>query len=160
MNVCNLEVYHAQVASKAKDSSQLLELQAELDADTQYMTLAWFDFCDSERAAELFATAGVSFEDPVAWEYEWARSAHLVLGRIQSIQRMAAAGEASRISKGMAYKLFKNFVDYADRYRGIDSLVLDGHEAYADITLSSERHGDWHTRLTGSIPSATWRAWS
>lgn len=145
MNVCNLEVLHAKVASKTPDSSQLLELHADLNMDTQYMSVAWFDVCNGERTAESFASAGVRFEDPVAWAGEWARVSHLILGRIQALRHMAEVGEASRMSKPMAYKIFQNVVDYADRYRGIDSMVLDGYEAYADITLSSERHGEWHT---------------
>lgn len=147
MNVCDLEVLHAQVASKVKGSSQPLALEAHLDLDTQYMSLAWYNVSaeTGERAPEWFASAGVRFENPEAWSAEWNRSAHLLLGRIETLQRLAANGEANRISKRLAYTLFKNVVDYSDWYRGIDNVIMHEYEAVANVTLIPDRHGSWHT---------------
>ncbi|KFY22815.1 hypothetical protein V491_02713 [Pseudogymnoascus sp. VKM F-3775] len=147
MNVCDLEVLHAQVASKVKGSSQPLALEAHLNLDTQYMSLAWYNVSaeTGERAPEWFASAGVRFEDPEAWSAEWNRSAHLLLGRIETLQRLAASGEANRISKRLAYTLFKNVVDYSDWYRGIDNVIMHEYEAVANVTLIPDRHGSWHT---------------
>jgi iterative type I PKS product template protein len=147
MNVCDLEVLHAQVASKVKGSSQPLALEAHLDLDTQYMSLAWYNVSaeTGERAPEWFASAGVRFENPEAWTAEWNRTAHLVLGRIETLQRLAADGEANRISKRLAYTLFKNVVDYSDWYRGIDNVIMHEYEAVANVTLIPDRHGSWHT---------------
>ncbi|EEQ30779.1 conidial yellow pigment biosynthesis polyketide synthase [Microsporum canis CBS 113480] len=147
MNLADVEVLHAQVAGKTKGSVQPLVLQAHLDLSTNSMSLAWFnaDGETGECAAESFATATVRFEDPVAWKKEWARLTHLVRGRIEALEQRAAEGKASRLSKPLAYALFKNVVDYADRYRGMDSVVLDELEAMAEVTLVPERHGTWHT---------------
>lgn len=147
MNFGNFEVLHAQVAKKAKGSTQPLAVEARLDLDTYSMSLEWFNV-DSEtgvQASEWFASGCVSFEDPDSWRSEWDRMSHLVLGRIEALEHMAKDGTASRLSKNLAYTLFKNVVDYADRYRGMDSVVIHDHEAYADITLIPERHGTWHT---------------
>lgn len=38
---------------------------------------------------------------------------------------MVAAGKACRLSKSMAYTLCKNVKDYADKYRGMDSVALN-----------------------------------
>ncbi|KAK7729665.1 hypothetical protein SLS63_006046 [Diaporthe eres] len=63
---------------------------------------------------------------------------HLVQGRIDTLAQMADAGVANRVSHGMAYLLFaNNLVDYAEKYRGRQSVVLHDLEAYADITLST-----------------------
>ncbi|KAF2136059.1 uncharacterized protein K452DRAFT_280560 [Aplosporella prunicola CBS 121167] len=147
MNVSDVEVLHAQVANKSKGSTQPLALEAQLDLSMSRMSLAWFnvDAKTGTRAAESFATATVRFEDPQAWRAEWDRVTHLVQGRIDALERMAAVGEASRLSKQLAYTLFKNVVDYAERYRGMDNVVLHEHEAYANITLTPEQHGAWHT---------------
>ncbi|KHN97625.1 Beta-ketoacyl synthase [Metarhizium album ARSEF 1941] len=147
MNVCNLEVLHAQVASKVKGAWQPLALEADLDLDKQYMSLAWFNVNPdtAEREAEHFATAGVRFEDAASWTAEWNRSTHLVLGRIEALQQLANDNKANRISKRMAYTLFKNVVDYSEQYRGIDSMILHEYEAVADVTLVNDRHGTWHT---------------
>ncbi|KAJ5909050.1 ketoacyl-synt-domain-containing protein [Penicillium taxi] len=147
MNVCDLEVLHAQVASKIEGCSQPLALEAHLNLDTQYMSLAWYKVRaeSGECEQEWFASAGVRFENPNAWISEWNRTAHLVLGRIETLQRLAADGVANRISKRMAYSLFKNVVDYSDQYRGIDSVIMHEYEAVANITLIPDRHGSWHT---------------
>ncbi|KAJ5714339.1 Non-reducing polyketide synthase vrtA [Penicillium malachiteum] len=147
MNVGNFEVLHAQVANKSKGSSQPLALHAHLDLVTQSMSLSWYNVSGEtgERAAEAFASATVRFEDPDVWQAEWARVTHLVQGRIETLRDMATEGTASRLSKPLAYTLFKNVVDYADRYRGMDSVILHHYEAVADVRLSVERHGTWHT---------------
>ncbi|KAL4983906.1 ketoacyl-synt-domain-containing protein [Aspergillus falconensis] len=147
MNVCDLEVLHAQVASKDQGCSQPLALEAQLDLDAQAMSLAWYNVSaeTGERAAEWFASASVRFENADAWAAEWNRTVHLVLGRIEALQQLAMDGVANRISKRLAYTLFKNVVDYADWYRGIDSVIMHEYEAVANITLVPDRHGTWHT---------------
>ncbi|KAJ6443403.1 Non-reducing polyketide synthase vrtA [Purpureocillium lavendulum] len=147
MNVCDLEVLHAQVASKVKGASQPLALEAQLDLEEQYMSLAWYNVNaeTGERAPEHFASAGVRFENPDAWTAEWNRTRHLVQGRIETLRRLAADGEANRFSKRLAYTLFKNVVDYSDWYRGIDNVIMLDYEAVADVTLIPDRHGTWHT---------------
>ncbi|KAL4948108.1 ketoacyl-synt-domain-containing protein [Aspergillus filifer] len=147
MNVCDLEVLHAQVASKDQGCSQPLALEAQLDLDAQAMSLAWYNVSaeTGERAAEWFASASVRFENSDAWASEWNRTAHLVLGRIEALQQLAMDGVANRICKRLAYTLFKNVVDYADWYRGIDNVIMHEYEAVANITLVPDRHGSWHT---------------
>lgn len=70
--------------------------------------------------------------------------AHLVEGRIEALSRTAADGSANKLSKNMAYTPFKNVVDYADKYRGMQSVALHYLEAYAEVTLVPETHGKWH----------------
>jgi asperthecin polyketide synthase len=43
MNISDLEVLHAQVASKTKGCSQPIKLEAYLDLDSNSMALAWFN---------------------------------------------------------------------------------------------------------------------
>lgn len=145
MNVRNLEVLHAQVARKSKKSSQPLEIEARLDLENHHMSLKWFEVSTDTGETRSFASAVVTYEDPLKWRSEWDRVGHLILGRIESLKQLAAQGQASQLSKNMAYTLFKNVVDYSDRYRGIENVVLYEHEAYADIKLTPERHGSWHT---------------
>lgn len=146
MNVTNVEVLHAQIAQTNTSSAQLLQLEAQIDLAAQATTMQWYNISqDGFRSEESFATATVRFENPTAWQTEWSRMTHLVNGRIESLSRMAAEGTANKLSKNMTYNLFKNVVDYADKYRGMQSVVLNEYEAYADITLVPERHGKWHT---------------
>ena len=146
MNVTDVEVLHAQVAQKVTSSAQLLLLEANIDLSAQDMTIRWYNVSeDGSRSADPFASATVRFEDPAAWQTEWDRVTHLVTGRIEALSRMAADGTANKLSKNMTCNLFKNVVDYADKYRGMQTVVLNEYEAYADIILVPERHGTWHT---------------
>lgn len=144
MNLADVVVLHGQVAKKAKGTTQLLLLEAELDLAAQYMSLAWSNATNDGQKATggPFATGAIRFEDPAAWRREWSRVQHLVQGRIDAL---SAAGDANRLSRNMAYTLFKNVVDYAPRYRGMETVVLRGHEAFADVALDPESHGTWHT---------------
>lgn len=144
MNLADVIVLHGQVAKKAKGATQLLLLEADLDLAARSMSLSWSNATNDgqKTSAEPFATGTVRFEDPAAWQREWSRVQHLVQGRIDAL---SALGDANRLNKNMAYTLFKNVVDYAPRYRGMDTVVLSGHEAFADITLAPEEHGTWHT---------------
>lgn len=147
MNLADMVVLHGQVAKKAKGATQLLLLEAELDLAAQHMSLSWSNATDDGQKATggPFATGAIRFEDPAAWRREWSRVQHLVQGRIDALSAAAAGGGASRLSRDMAYALFRNVVDYAPRYRGMEAVVLSGHEAFADVALSPEGHGTWHT---------------
>jgi asperthecin polyketide synthase len=146
MNVSDMEVLHAQVAQSDKSCAQLLMLEANIDLAAQAMIVHWYNVSvDGTRSENSFASATVLFEDPAAWQSEWERVEHFVKGRIEALSRMAVDGTANKLSKNMTYNLFKNVVDYTDKYRGMQSVVLDEHEAFADISLVPETHGTWHT---------------
>lgn len=146
MNVSDMEVLHAQVAQSDKSGAQLLMLEANIDLAAQAMIVHWYNVSvDGTRSENSFASATVLFEDPAAWQSEWERVEHFVKGRIEALSRMAVDGTANKLSKNMTYNLFKNVVDYTDKYRGMQSVVLDEHEAFADISLVPETHGTWHT---------------
>lgn len=144
MNLADVVVFHGQVAKKGKGAPQLLILEADLDLAAHSMSLSWSNATDDGQKApgEPFATGTIHFEDPGAWRREWSRIQHLVQGRIDAL---SAAAYANRLNRNMAYTLFKNVVDYALRYRGMQTVVLSGHEAFADVALAPESHGTWHT---------------
>ena len=144
--ITNFECFHGQVAHKDKSIPQLLQLEASIEMSTKSIQYEWFNInSEGGRASDAFAKASVELEDSALWQLECKRNSHFVAGRIESLTQMAAEGTANRLSKNMAYKLFKNVVDYADKYRGMQSVVLRDYEAFADIELTAERHGTWHT---------------
>ena len=70
--------------------------------------------------------------------------AHLIQSRVEALERLAEEGTANRLSHNMAYLLFaNNLVDYDVKYRGMQSVILNGLEAVADITLSTQKGGTW-----------------
>ncbi|KAJ5737573.1 polyketide synthase [Penicillium malachiteum] len=149
MDITELAVYHAQIAHTDKSRSQALQIEASLDLTTDRMSIYWYNILSDKlenRATEPYATATVIlFTDAAPWRKEWSKVTHLVNSRIESLDSMVHQGVASRLSHNMTYDLFKNVVDYSEHYRGMQSVVLNGLEAYADITLNPDRHGIWHT---------------
>ena len=144
--ITGFDCSHGQVTQKDTSKPQLLQLEASIDMQTKSMKYEWFNV-DSEgiRASDAFARATVKFEDPALWKLEWERVAHFVAGRIESLTQMVTKGTANMLSRNMAYTLFKNVVDYSDTFRGMQSVVLQDYEGFADIELTAERHGTWHT---------------
>ncbi|KFY84840.1 hypothetical protein V498_07783, partial [Pseudogymnoascus sp. VKM F-4517 (FW-2822)] len=58
------------------------------------------------------ATCVVRFEDSEKWIRGWGRDLHLVQDRITSLQDMVDSGTISKITTGLAYRLFSALVDY------------------------------------------------
>lgn len=58
--------------------------------------------------------------------------------------RQHGNGKASRFSRNMAYGLFaSNLVEYADSYRGMQSVVIQDLEGFADVKLTDKDSGNW-----------------
>ncbi|WYZ36280.1 hypothetical protein EsH8_XII_000030 [Colletotrichum jinshuiense] len=149
MNLLNMEILHAQVAGSSQDGPQLIQLEATLDIPTRHIHLFLYNVSrDGTREAEHYGSCEVQFQDPVSWDREWKRVEHLIVQRIDSLHRLVSEDggtAASRVSRSMAYRLFKNVVDYAEHYRGMQSVVLQDYEAVADVVLDPEERGVWHT---------------
>lgn len=146
MNVFNLEVFHAQVAHKDRSIAQLLQMEANIDLPGQQTKIHFYNVDNQGvRSQNAYATVIVKYESLEAWQAEWKRMKHLVTGRIEALDSLAAVGTANTVCRNMAYTLFKNVVDYADRYRGMRSITRNEYEAFADVSLDRDRHGTWNT---------------
>jgi asperthecin polyketide synthase len=146
MDVTNMNVQHAQIVQEDMSKSQLLQIEAQIDLDTQATNIQWYNLSkDGVRSQECFASTTVLYEDPAAWQTEWRRATHLLNDRMEALSEMAAHGTANKLSRDMTYTLFNNVVDYNERYRGMQTVVLNKYEAFAEISLNPDRHGTWHT---------------
>ncbi|KAI4727455.1 polyketide synthase [Aureobasidium sp. EXF-10728] len=147
MNVIDMEILHAQVAGSPKDGLQLIQLEATLDITSRIIEVFLYNVSnDNSRAVDHYGSFKVQFQDASPWTKEWRRVERLVNQRIETLDRLATEGVvASRLTRNMAYTLFKNVVDYADHYRGMESVVIHDYEAFADVTLHVDEHGVWHT---------------
>ena len=146
MNVSDMLVEHAQVVMSNREGAQLLQVEAEMDLEDLTTAVRWYNLDDiGNRSEEPYATAIVRYEDPDDWVAEFNRMSWLVDSRVEALTAMVPGGSASRLSRGLAYTLFENVVDYSEKYRGMHSVVIHELEAYADVILEPERHGTWHT---------------
>jgi monodictyphenone polyketide synthase len=145
INVANLNVTKGLVAQSDTKTPQLFRVTiATDDITTGVAKLTWQCVDNEGNTLEPFATANLFYGTATEWLSSWSSIAHLVQGRMESLQRMAAEGTASRFTRNMAYTLFaSNLVDYADKYRGMKSVVVHELEAYADIELTVKESGVW-----------------
>ncbi|KXT14292.1 hypothetical protein AC579_8422 [Pseudocercospora musae] len=141
MNMTDLVVTKGLVAqSKTKYPQEFRVTAATPDITSGQIMMSWQNVDDNEP----FATATLILGDTDEWLRSWEPISHLINGRIESLERMATEGKASRFTRNMAYTLFaSNLVDYADKYRGMQSVVMNGLEAFADVQLTTKESGNW-----------------
>ncbi|KAL5316080.1 hypothetical protein ACEPPN_016957 [Leptodophora sp. 'Broadleaf-Isolate-01'] len=144
MNVSNLEVLKGLIAKEGTTTPQLIQVSISTrDIDSGVADLTWHNVTNGE-VEEHFASANIYFGKAEAALASWVPMAHFVQGRIETLEHLAEEGIANKLSHNMAYLLFaSNLVDYANKYRGMQSVVLHGFEAFADITLTTESGGIW-----------------
>lgn len=145
MNIAGLEVFKGLVANNSTDKPQLIQVSvATTDIRLNTAELKWYNVHADGTIDEPFASATLFYGDPSEWLASWVPATHLVQGRIEDLERLAESGIANRFTNNMAYLLFaKSLVDYASKYRGMQSVVLHGLEAFADVELSTEKGGSW-----------------
>lgn len=145
MNIANLEVLKGLVANKNTSTPQLIQVSVTTsDIHSKMAELKWYNVHANGTIDDPFASAILYYDDSANWLAAWIPLTHLVQGRIQELERLANAGIANRFTKNMAYLFFaNNLVDYATKYRGMQSVVLHDLEAFADVTLSLEKGGTW-----------------
>ena len=131
------------VAQKDKSKPQIFQVVATADFTLGILDLEWRNVESDGQVGDVFATANVEYGNADSWLREWARVAHLVEGRIEALEKMAKDGTANKLSRSMAYRLFSNLVDYSEKYRGIQFVILDRFEAVANVKLHREVTGSW-----------------
>lgn len=146
IDIADLEVSKGLVANKNPDTPQLIQVEISTsNILTQRAQMTWYNVSpNGVRVDESFATATLIYAPATEWITSWSPLAHLIQSRISQLEELASEGVANRFSRSMAYLLFgNNLVDYHDKYRGMQSVVLNDLEAFADVTLSTESGGSW-----------------
>jgi iterative type I PKS product template protein len=139
MNVCHMEVFKPFIANDDGGKGQVLRLTAttaNIASGRANLT-----FSSGSGKAELqHAKCHVDFGSGSAWLAEWQRTAYLISGRIDGLKKAATSGNAHRMLRGMAYKLFGAFVEYDTKYRGMEEVILDSP------ALEATAHIDFQTK--------------
>ncbi|ERS95912.1 hypothetical protein HMPREF1624_07446 [Sporothrix schenckii ATCC 58251] len=163
-NIADMEVSKTLIFDDST-GSHILRVSATAHVDKGYATLR-FHTGEGAKTTE-HATCKVLYGDAAQWSNEFERVNYLIRGRIDALQRAEEAGTASKIGRGIAYKLFTALVDYAPRYRGMDEVILDSATCEATATVrfqTSEADGryffnpfwiDSMCHISGFIVNAT-----
>lgn len=143
MDVQDLLVEKGLVANQDLNSTKLIRVSATTkDISTGIVELEWFNVHPNGDVEDRFASAILRYGSASDWLASWAPLSHLIESRIDTLENLVETGAANRFSRSMAYTLFaKNLVNYADKYRGMQSVVLSGFEGFADVTLTTKDEG-------------------
>ncbi|OTB09253.1 hypothetical protein M426DRAFT_7268 [Hypoxylon sp. CI-4A] len=136
MNVAEMEVTKTLIFD-AKAASQVLRMEVKVNASENFADII---FTSGEGARKVeHAKCKVYFGDKQQWLDEFERVSYLIKSRIDSLKAAEERGEASKVGRGLAYKLFSALVDYSPQYRGMESVVLDSEtcEATAKVVFQS-----------------------
>jgi iterative type I PKS product template protein len=145
INVAHMEVPKTLLFDR-QAKSQILRMQVKVNAAEGVADVAWTTGEGVQKTQH--ANAKIFFGDNQAWLGEFERVSYLIRSRIDALKAAEERGEASKIGRGLAYKLFTALVDYDHRYRGMDSVILDSAtcEATAKIVFqTSPEDGVFHT---------------
>lgn len=145
MNIGNLVVTKGLVVGEDTSIAQRIQVTATTpDIYSDVVHLTWQNVDTQNKLSDPFATANIIYGQAGSWLDSWAPIAHLIHNRILDLDSLALQGKASRFSSKMAYALFAgHLVDYADKYRGMQSVTMHGLEAYADVRLTTSGSGKW-----------------
>ncbi len=145
MNIANLVVEKGLIAQNNKKTPQLIRVTATTgDIHLNIVDLTWQNVDNDGNVLEPFATANIFYGDTSEWLSSWISITHLLQSRIETLERLAIEGKANRFSRNMAYTLFaSNLVNYAEKYRGMQSIVMHELEGFADVQLSTKEGGVW-----------------
>jgi iterative type I PKS product template protein len=142
-NVAHMEVPKTLIFDDS-GKSHILRLTVTANAKTNEADLV---FHTGEGADKVeHALCKVYFGERDVWQAEFDRVSYLIKSRVDSLMAAEKTGRASKIGRGLAYKLFAALVDYDSRYRGMEEVILDSStcEATARIRFqTSEKDGNF-----------------
>lgn len=126
MNVCNMENPAPLLLKNIlKPEHQLVQVEATVDLITRQAAVTIRSSASDDKAEKVHGKCTVKFEDANQWVSEWKRRAFLIQTRIDMLEEKMARGDAHRILRDVAYKLFSSLVQYSDQFRGIKEVTLD-----------------------------------
>ena len=133
------------MAQKNTTTPQLIQVSISTeDILSGVASLEWHNVNPEGSLDDPFASAAIYYGNAAEWLQSWIPHTHLVQGRMETLERLADEGTANRLSHKMAYLLFaNNLVDYAEKYRGMQSVILHELEAMADVKLTTQKGGTW-----------------
>lgn len=137
LNVCHMEVTKGLIPQyPAPPAGQHLQIEATADLETNEVSLKYRTVpADGSKILAEHAFGSVKYEDVNVWKEEWARTQFMVQTQIDLLMQKLQTGAAHKVLRGMAYKLFKALVSYADNYRGMEEVVLDGMTTEATASV-------------------------
>ena len=136
LNVCAMEVHKPVIAEipPPKDGQHIqMEASADLTQGTvkvNFRTVTW-----DGKLLQNHGHGLVRYEESSAWLSEWQRTQYLVETQISLLESRLETGYAHKFLRGLAYKLFSSFVQYAPKYQGMEEVIMDSESTAATALI-------------------------
>ncbi|KAF1812538.1 polyketide synthase [Eremomyces bilateralis CBS 781.70] len=147
LNCCSMEVHKPLMPlDPVPDAGQHLQLVAKADLEVGEVHLT---YRSTDANGKLILEHGhglVKYENKETWREEWLRVQFMVQTQIDLLKSKLASGNAHKILRGMAYKLFASMCKYEKPYQGMEEVILDAHntEATAKVRFQNTKEdGDF-----------------
>ena len=114
-----------------KPESQIVQIEAKVNTTHQQATITISSPAKNGANGTVHATCIVKYESESTWVSTWQRRAFLIENRMEMLWKKMESGQAHRILRGMAYKLFSTTVQYSDKFRGMNEVILDSAHSEA-----------------------------
>lgn len=136
MNITDMEILAPVILEpSAERKPQHLRISASL-AQGQ-VRIHFSDRAVTDSASILYAKCTVVWHDTAKVLRQWSRCRHLVCSRIDHLEAKKCV---HKMHRRMVYKLFGAVVDYAERFHGMDQVLIDSecYEATAQISFKAD----------------------
>lgn len=129
MSLWNLNITHPLVVP-VSDPQQIIQISAVKTGDRDWSVHVSFKSKDNASSHE-HGGCDVRFGKNNERKAEFSRSLHLVGKRVDALTSSAVAGLSHRLQRPIVYKLFSSFVEYGEKYQGLEEVYLD-NTGYGD----------------------------
>ncbi|KEZ40717.1 Conidial yellow pigment biosynthesis polyketide synthase [Scedosporium apiospermum] len=143
VNICDVEVPKTLIFDETLDA-HILRCTATCNPAKGTAELVFHTLESGKKTDHCYCK--VYYEDPEEWLSEFDRVNYLIKSRIDHLTEAEKVGKASKIGRGLAYKLFTALVDYEAPYKGMEEVILDSDtcEATAKVVFpTSGKEGNW-----------------
>lgn len=137
LNVCSMEVTKTLIPQYPPPAGgQHLQIEGTADLELDQVSIKFRTVtADGSKVLVEHAVGIVKYEDVNVWKEEWSRIQYMVQAQVDTLKQKLETGAAHKVLRGMAYKLFKALVTYADNYRGMEEVILDGKQTEATASV-------------------------
>lgn len=143
LNVSSVEVPKTLIFDEKRDA-HVLRCTVRAHVTNGFADVLFHTGNGTERTEH--ASCKVIFGDIDEWKVEFDKVNYLIKSRIDHLVISEKNGTASKIGRGLAYKLFSALVDYDPKYQGMEEVILDSStcEATAKVRFqTTEKDGDF-----------------
>ena len=143
LNVSKMEVPKSLIFDETLEA-HVIRCTAKCNAKAGCAELVFHSGEGTKRTEHASCT--VYYGDQDQWANEFERVNYLIKSRIDYLMEAEKTGKASKIGRGLAYKLFTALVDYDKRYQGMEEVILDSNTCEATSKVSfqtTEKDGNF-----------------